>query len=216
MKTPKVAVFDCDGTLIDSERLSLKAWPLAGDSLGYNIDERIFFRVLGTNFNNMKKVFEEEFGSNIDMESIMTEKDKAMAEVIKNEGLNVKKGCFELIQYLKAIGIKIAVATSSPRPRAEKFLKMVKLYNEIDYIVCGNEVSNSKPHPEIFLKAAEYFNVHPSECIAFEDSKFGIEAVKRAGMISVLIPDMLEPDEEMISGVDYVLNSLDEAINIIN
>ena len=113
-----------------------------------------------------------------------------------------------MLEYLKENKYKIAVATSTKRERAEKLLTMVKIKDFFEEIICGDEVKNSKPDPEIFLKAAKKLGSQPSHCIVLEDSAAGIEAAYNAGMKGINIPDMKIPDDEIIKKAFRIEQSL--------
>ena len=112
--------------------------------------------------------------------------NKITEEYIKKMECLLKEGVNELIDYLKENDYKIALATSSDREKAEYLLELVKIKDKFDYIICGNDIVNSKPNPEIFLKAAENLKVEPKECIVIEDSKFGVKSqLVNAGMKAI-------------------------------
>lgn len=128
----------------------------------------------------------------------------------------LKEGVNELIDYLKENDYKIALATSSDREKAEYLLELVKIKDKFDYIICGNDIVNSKPNPEIFLKAAENLKVEPKECIVIEDSKFGVKAAVNAGMKAINVPDMKMPDSEVKSMAFKIFNNLLEVKEYIS
>lgn len=92
--------------------------------------------------------------------------------------------------------VKMAVASSSPRWEVEKHLKDAGIYDYFVGIVCGDMIQNSKPDPEIYLKACELLERKPSECLALEDSKNGLLSAHRAGCKPIMVPDLWQPDEE--------------------
>ena len=94
------------------------------------------------------------------------------------------------------INYKIAVATSTRRGRALQLLEEAKIKDKVNYVICGDQVENSKPNPEIFLKAAKGLNVNPEKCIVIEDSDAGITAAHAAKMIGIHVPDMKFLEDE--------------------
>lgn len=92
---------------------------------------------------------------------------------------------------------KMAIATSTSRRRALDLLNRSRLYDFFDVVLCGDEINNSKPDPEIFLKVAEKLQVLPRKCMVLEDSEAGILAAYRAGMMPIMVPDMKEPSEDI-------------------
>ena len=109
----------------------------------------------------------------------------------------------------------MAVATSSRRVKAEYLLKISGVDKYFDSIMCGDEIINGKPDPEIFLKTADVFGVKYENCVVLEDSINGIKAAKSANMIPVMIPDMIEPTEEISEMIYKKANNLEEIIKIL-
>ena len=105
----------------------------------------------------------------------------------------VKKGLYEIFDYLKSVGCKISLATSTSSQTALKIMKKINLYDKFDAFVCGDDVKNGKPNPEVFLIAAKKLGLEPVDCVAFEDSINGIKSAHAAGMTTVMVPDLSEP-----------------------
>ena len=119
-----------------------------------------------------------------------------------------------MLDFLKDNNIKMAVATSTSAKTALKVIKKAGVYDCFDSFVCGDDVKNGKPHPEVFLTAAERIGVPPEECVAFEDSINGIKSAFAANMTTVMVPDFLQPTDEIKNKISFLCNSLDEAIDI--
>lgn len=125
-----------------------------------------------------------------------------------------KEGAKELLDYLKARDIKIALATGTSRPSAEHHLKEVGILEMFDVIVCGTEVENGKPAPDVFLKTAELLGADPADCFVFEDSENGINAGFAAGMKCIGIEDVAIFGEEAKKRMFCQLDNLAQAIEI--
>lgn len=137
-----------------------------------------------------------------------------MDSIIKTKGLKIKKGLLELINYLKENNYLIAIASSSKKERINWYLEIININKNIfNVITCGDDIINGKPAPDIFLKTCEKLNVKPSRTIVLEDSNNGIKAAKKAGCISVLIPD-LDVIKETTT-FDYKLDSLLDVIDLL-
>lgn len=208
-------IFDMDGLIFDTERLSFNAWKDVCAEVGYEIDMSFYCTLIGRNLKGFGKLMIEKFGEDFPLESLYEKKIKYQMNAIEKDGIPLKKGIHELLDYLKENGYKIAVATSTSRDRAEYLLKLGGVLEKADYVICGDEVVNSKPDPEIFLKAAEKLRVDPKECMVLEDSGAGIEAAYSAGMLGVNIPDMKSPDENMKSKSYKICESLLDVIDIL-
>jgi len=196
MKKVDAIIFDMDGVLIDSERISFKCFQEVFKEYDYKIDEEFYVKFIGRNVKGIKTIMEEEYGADFPFDTIYKKKVSLSLEITGKNGVIIKPGVHELLDYLNKENYKIAVATSTRRERALQLLEEAKIKDKVNYVICGNQVENSKPDPEIFLKAAEGLNVNPEKCIVIEDSDAGITAAHAAKMIGIHVPDMklLEDD----------------------
>jgi HAD superfamily hydrolase (TIGR01509 family) len=197
MKELQLIIFDMDGLMFDTERIAFISWKIAASDYGYEVDEEIFKKTVGVNLKGTTEIFLKYFGKDFPIESIINERFKRAEDLIKLNGVPVKNGLYDLLEYLNEINIKKAVATSTSRERAATLLKMAGIEKCFDYVICGDEIKYSKPDPEIFLKVAEKLDCLPENCLVLEDSDVGIEAASRAGMLPVMIPDMKEPEDSI-------------------
>jgi HAD superfamily hydrolase (TIGR01509 family) len=130
--------------------------------------------------------------------------------MLEKHGISVKDGLYEILDYLSKTKVKIAVATSTSRERATSLLIMASVDHYFDYVLCGDEVENSKPHPEIFLKVADKLGCLPEKSIVLEDSEAGIIAAHSAGMSAIMVPDMKEPEPNIQALAFKQMSSLHE------
>jgi len=195
MKNIKGIIFDMDGILIDTERISFDSFKKVFKDYNYEINRDFYIKLIGHNLKSIKQIMLDEYGNDFPFDEIYEKKVKISIDTIKRDGLIVKKGVQELVDYLKKNDYKIAVATSTRRERAHEHLKEINLLDKIDYVICGDQVSNSKPDPEIFLKAAKGLELLPEDCIVIEDSEAGILAAHNAGIKSINVPDMIMPND---------------------
>ena len=152
------------------------------------------------------------FGEDCPTEEIRAHRTELMGEYIKEHGLEIKKGLFTLLDYLRGKGIKMAVATATPRERTLSYLENIGARDYFSAVVCGDMVETGKPAPDIYLTAAEGLGLPPKECAAFEDSPNGIKAAYAAGCHAIMIPDMTQPDDEIKPMLSAVYESLDMAV----
>ncbi len=203
-------IFDMDGTLLDTQRPYITAWEWAGEKQGYKNFGRYIPDVCGMNETGVR-AFIKERQPEIDVDKFRADVRQYMHD---NLVVRFKDGAKELLDYLKARGVKIALATGTSRPSAEHHLKEVGILEKFDAIVCGTEVQNGKPAPDIFLKTAELMGVKPADCFVFEDSENGILAGVRAGMKCIGVADV-RPFSEDIKKIMYKeLEKISEAIEI--
>ena len=154
-------IFDMDVVIFDTEMVYLKVWSKVFEKYGYKMTKEIYTSVLGTGRENVKKVFVNNYGSNLPIDDMYKEKDENLAKEIE-KGVALKAGAYEILKYLKENDFKIALATSAISKRAFKQLKQANIYKFFDAVVCRDEVEKTKPNPDIFLKAADKLNVNKS------------------------------------------------------
>lgn len=211
----KAVIFDMDGLMFDTERIAVKGWEYASDILKYNIPSDIIMKLRGRNVESSKKIFKEAFGDTVDYDKAKILKGEYVKKYIDSHGVPVKVGLFELLEYLKNNDYKIALATSTVSDTAVWYLKIAGVYKYFDEFVFGNEIQNGKPEPDIFIKACEKLMLNSNECIVFEDSPAGIKSAYAAGCHVVMVPDLIQPDNEILKFISYKCENLKEGINII-
>lgn len=190
-------IFDMDGTLFDTERLSFGFWKKAFKKYGYVMNKEIYVSLMGRKRKDSRQILLKKYGEDLPIDKIYEEKDNEMLKYIYENGVPVKIGVYELLEFLSRQRYKVALATSTSRTRALDLLENAGIKDKFCVIVCGDDVINSKPAPEIFLTAAEKLEADPKRCIVLEDSPVGIEAAYNGGMMGINIPDLKEPDEKI-------------------
>ncbi|SEO86568.1 HAD family hydrolase [Propionispora vibrioides] len=190
-------IFDMDGTLLDTERASFISWKKVMGEFGYSMEADIYNQLAGRKPTMVNDMLVKLYGEDFPIATIREHKDAVMFRSIRENGVSVKPGAYELLDFLDKQGCKLALATSSNRKKAIYLLEMAGLRTKFQVIVCGDDVTNSKPDPEIFLKAAEELKADPVKCLVLEDSQAGIEAAYRGGMMGIHVPDLKEPDAEI-------------------
>lgn len=212
---PELIIFDMDGLMFDTERIYYKAFQMAGEEYGIKITWNLYKSIIARNTNYIIKVLKEHLGEEVPVFELNERKRAISLEIIEKEGLKVQPGLYELLEELKKQNIKKAVATSSGRQKTMKFLEESRLTDCFDAIVCGDELEESKPNPEIFLHAAQKVNCKPEASWVLEDSKLGLTAAKRGGMRAIFVPDLVKDDEEMYQMADVVAESLSDIIKMV-
>ena len=162
------------------------------------------------NIASSYKVWKEEFGDGYNQEELRKYTKEFLTNYYNENKVPVKKGLYNLLDFLQKNDCKMAVASSSPRWEVEKHLKDAGIYEYFKGIICGDMVENSKPDPEIYLKACALLEANPSECYALEDSKNGLLAAHRAGCRPIMVPDLWQPDEDILKIIDGKYEDLDE------
>jgi len=207
-KEIRLAIFDMDGLIFDSERVYIKKWQETAELLGYTMSFDQWAGLMGTNEESEKQYLRSIYGEDCPTERFRTERLRLINEYADKNGFQLKKGVKDILSYFKKNKIPSVIATSSERKRAENYLRKSEVLELFDDLTCGDEVSIGKPDPEIFLKAAEKNKTDPIYCVVFEDSENGIIAAKLAGMIPVFVPD-LQPATDTVKNYAYIIESLD-------
>lgn len=190
-------VFDMDGVLFDTERISRDSWIFTAERWGIQGIEEVYVRVIGVNHHDGVDILHDAYGADFDCERFMEDCHLKMEEMLEKDGIPVKAGVRELLSYLKTNHYPVAICSSTSVPVILDHLKVTGLAEYFDQIVGGNMVKHSKPQPDIYLKACEVLGQKPEECLAIEDSPNGIRAASRAGLIPVMVPDLVAPTEEL-------------------
>ena len=206
----KAVIFDVDGTLLDTERIYMKAWKDAAAELGYVMPDEVLQKTRAVNTKDAARIFEEEIGNGFSYQKTRPIRVRIAEEIIKRESPILKPGVTELLDMLQEKGIRVSVASSTNLQGTKEHLAESRILDRFEVVVGGDMVTKGKPNPDIFLKAAELLGLTPEECIVVEDSPAGIRAACAAGMKAVLVPDRAAITEEIIAMSDVVLSSLYE------
>lgn len=211
----KGVIFDMDGLLLDTERLTFNLCSRAAEQMGFTLSMELFKTTVGLRSLDTRKIYEKEFGESFDYDRLREQNLAWFWEYIKEKGAPVKKGVFELLSFLKDNEIKSAVATSTSSATAPKILEKAGITVYVDAVVCGDMVKRGKPEPDIFLEAARRLKLPPEQCMGLEDSINGILSVHKAGMLPVMVPDLLPPTEEIFPLLYAQAEDLEQVIPII-
>lgn len=211
----KAVIFDLDGTLIDTEKIYRRVWPIAMKDLGYEFtfDQYLNLRSLGRPF--APRWFKDTYGEDFDYDEARRIRKGYFDEYVAEHGIQRKKGAVELLEYLRESGIVTAIATATDIDRALNYLKIVNLDGYFDKVISATQVPLGKPKPLVYLYACEQLGLKPSECLAVEDSPNGIKSAYRAGMKVIMVPDQSEPDGETREMLYECVESLDKIIGIV-
>ena len=208
VKEIKVALFDMDGLLIDSEKVYRDCWIQAAQELGYAFDEEKALTLRSLDKTLANELFIGWFSDETAYERVKARRKEIMNEKIRQEPLQGKPGVRSLICELEKRGIKSAVVTASPQKSARMHLGSVGLDGLFETIITTEAVKKGKPFPDVYCYAAEKMGVMPNACLAFEDSPNGVKSAHEAGCQTVMIPDLTPFTEELMPYVDHTYGSL--------
>lgn len=177
----KAVIFDLDGVIVSTDELHYQAWKMIADQEHIEFNHRINHRLRGVSrMDSLNIILEKANKTYSDTEKLdmATRKNNYYVELLKSlSEKDVLPGVVEVLHALHQQGIKTAIGSSSRNTKA--ILKYIGLEKSFDVIADGNDIKNSKPAPDVFLKAAEKLDMHPSSCVVVEDALAGIEAAKR-------------------------------------
>jgi HAD superfamily hydrolase (TIGR01509 family) len=205
----RAVVFDMDGLLIDSEGLVREGVIRAARGMGKDMPHAVSARMIGLPMAACLVMLTDHFGPGFDMDRFLIEERREI-EALFAEGVALKAGVVELLDALDDLGLPRAVATSSSREAVEVHLGGHGLLARFDAMVAREDVSRHKPHPDPFLAAARALGIEPANCLALEDSHNGVRAAHAAGMMTIMVPDLLDATEEMAEKTVHIAESLHE------
>ncbi|MEG1441153.1 MAG: HAD-IA family hydrolase [Oscillospiraceae bacterium] len=211
----KGIILDMDGTMLDTEPLSFYGWEKAVNDIGLTLSQEFMFGCVGLPSAEICRNFLDHFGNDFDFVGFRERSQAHVKGVVEKSGVPLKPGLFELLDFIKEKNLKCAVATSTGRQRAMYLMDKVDISRYFDVIICGDSIKHGKPNPDIYLKTAEALGHSAEQCMAVEDSKNGILAAARANTYAVLIPDLIIPDNEMLSVATSKVESLFDVIELL-
>ena len=203
------AIFDMDGTLIDSEKLNLRFWTEAAAMHGIYLAKEDVLHIRSLDSRLSRRYLEERYPG-FEFDSIRETRRELMRVHVETEGLELKPGVKEILTELRSKGIRTAVATATQPVRAFAYLGMLGIKDMFDEIVCTAMVANGKPAPDVYEFACGTLGIAPGECMAVEDSPNGLKSAHSAGCTTVFIPDLTGPDEDTADVTDLLFHDLNE------
>jgi beta-phosphoglucomutase-like phosphatase (HAD superfamily) len=212
----RAALFDMDGTLVDSERVILNAWMESSRELGVRLDPAQYSQVIGLNDEESNQLLIALLGSESTFLNVRSLARSKLQGPAGNIVFPLKSGVLSLLSALSQRQVPCAVASSSTSEEIEDRLTRNGVRHYFGAAAGGNEVQRGKPDPAVYLLAASRLGISPSQCIAFEDSEHGAAAAAAAGARVVLVPDIKAPSTALTESVHMVLRSLDEAVPLVN
>jgi beta-phosphoglucomutase family hydrolase len=181
----KAVIFDMDGVIIDSEPLHFSVDQDIMKSYGISIEREDLEPFVGTTNPEMWTKLKETYKLCASVNDILSKQIREKINRLSSSGLAPIDGITALLEMLQGRGVRIGLASSSPRRFIEAVLDSFGISSYFTSVVSGEEVVHGKPAPDVFLRAAEELGVHPQQCLVIEDSMHGIQAAKSAGMICI-------------------------------
>ncbi len=215
LKEPvEAALFDMDGLLIDTEAVYIEALQAAARGLGLEMPVAFCHSMVGIPGRECDVMIADYYGTGFRIEEFRALFSSHAKEILE-DGIPVKPGVVELLDFLGERGLPLAVATSAARATAERHLSRAGLLDRFKAVATRDDVSHAKPAPDVYLEAARRLGIAPSRCLAFEDSHVGITAAHAAGTMAFLVPDILAPHPEVAGRALRVLDDLHHARQLL-
>lgn len=207
----KEIIFDMDGVIVDSEYTYLESKTNILNDAGYDKSISYQYQFMGTTYEYMWQTMKDELGLPEDIYYYIGEMNRIREEMMDENGVLGIKHATEVIEALKSKGYRMAVASSSPKKEIIRNLSELEITDNFDYLVSGEEVENSKPQPDVFLRAADLLETTPENCVVIEDTTNGVKAAKAAGMYCIGFKNPDYPDLDLTLA-DQVVTDLKDIV----
>jgi len=205
----RAVVFDMDGLLFDTEALYRDAVIATALEAGHDVPLDFYLSTVGTPLQGTRDAFVARYGAGFDFDVFWTTAMQRYATAVETE-LRLKAGVVELLALLDELALPRAIATSSHHEHARHHLWAFDLSGRFHAVIAHGDYARGKPHPDPFLKAAERLGVDPMHCLALEDSYHGVRAASSAGMMTVMVPDLMVATPEMTRLCAHIASDLHE------
>ena len=208
-------LLDMDGTLLDTERVYFDSLVAALHTHGYTDDTATLCQAMvGLPGPDCEAMLHARYGERFPLAEV-SKAFIANRDEFLNAGLPLKRGAIELLDALQAAGCPMAIVTSSSLRTADAHLTLAGIRHRFDTVLTRDDVVRGKPSPDLYLLAAERFNLRPEVCVAVEDSNHGVTAAHAAGAITIMVPDMVTPTEESRARCAAVVSDLHEVTDML-
>lgn len=210
----KAIIFDMDGLMIDSERTTYNYYNHLLKQQGESMSEEFYRSMIGSNHKDNLNRLQLNY-KNVDCKQLVANVYELIAQEFDTVGPTIKPGLLELLDYLKTNNYLTMVATSSSRHRVDHILAKANLTHYFNDVICGDEIKNGKPAPDIFLESIKKLNIDSHEAYVLEDSPAGIMASFLADVKVIAIPDMVTIEGQPAQLATKILPSLNHVIDYL-
>lgn len=210
----KAIVFDMDGVILDTETMVDKSWIIAAKEFNLPQIQDAMIACLGTNKNDTLDILNKKYGHLCNPQDFLSRASELFHKLEFEEGIALMPYAKECLEYLKP-KYRIALASSTRNELVIRQLKNANVLEFFEVIVTGDMVLHSKPDPEIYLKACEELNIPPENCIAIEDSPNGLKSAFFAGLNTIMVPDKIQPNEELNQFIWKKCDSLKKVMDML-
>ena len=209
-------IFDMDGLMLDTEAIARRCWERAFVSSGHAMTVALYASLIGRNKPDCVELLRAAFGPEFDFESTYAQSTVFFEEHVAQHGTPLKAGVLDVLRELSALGVPLAVATSTRNPKARLRLERAGLLAYFETVVAGDEVPCGKPAPDIYLEAIRRLGLDARQSFALEDSPPGVRAAHAAGLKVIMVPDLVPATEEIEALTHGVMPSLVEVRTVLS
>ncbi|MDD5696594.1 MAG: HAD family phosphatase [Candidatus Pacebacteria bacterium] len=207
----KGIVFDLDGVLLETEHYQWQGWVIPLREFGIELTKEKYFDYAGKSGKQIDKELIKDFNLNLKEGELLSKKEPMLMKWFSEQRLKYMPYARETAEFFSS-RFKIALCSGGPREEILLKLEKAELIQYFPVIVAGTDVERSKPFPDIYLKAKELIGLPAEECLAVEDTQYGLQAAKDAGLNCVAIPNEYSERQDF-SRADLVLPSLKDLID---
>jgi beta-phosphoglucomutase family hydrolase len=173
-------IFDLDGVLVDSSRLHRESWDVMGKEYGFEMTDELFWKTFGMPNRQILPLLLGRVPDEAEMQKLSDRKEEIYRHLARGR-IRPLPGAVELVRAVAADGFRVALGSSTPWSNIDVVLEALGIRDCFEHIVCSDDVTHGKPHPEVFLKAADKLGLPPKKCVVIEDAVVGVQAAKAAG-----------------------------------
>ncbi|MBM4207828.1 MAG: HAD family phosphatase [Gammaproteobacteria bacterium] len=206
-------IFDLDGLILDTEPTYFAAWQLTVETMGFQLPSERYLTMSGYHYQRVMSTLQEWLGSSFDLAEFDHLSVQIWRDYVRENGITVKPGVVDLLDYANRQRIPYCVATNSMEQYAKECLAIAGLTERFPLLVTRSDVERAKPSPEIFLKAAELMGMAIDHCVIFEDSHTGVVAAAKSGAYTVYVPSSFPINPATVELADCLLDDLTQALN---
>jgi HAD superfamily hydrolase (TIGR01509 family) len=210
----RAVVFDMDGLIFNTEDIYRDAVMAAAAETSHDVPLPFYLSTVGLSGAATRLAFIERFGDSFDYKTFWTAASNRFAEMVRSQ-LRLKAGVTELLDLLDSINLPRAICTSSRHEDVHNNLAVGGLVGRFHFIIAQGDYAGGKPHPAPFLKAAERLGIAPESCVALEDSYHGVRSAAGAGMMTIMVPDLFPPTDDIKELCVGIAQNLHEVCTLI-
>lgn len=208
-------IFDLDGVLVDTEYFQWQGWVEVLKPFEKSLSKEEYFKYAGKQGSDIESALIIDLNLPLSKNTLLEKKEKLLINWFETKTLECMPFAKEAVEYFHHKNLKLACASGGPRNEVELKLQKKGLFPLFQEVVSGTDVERGKPFPDIYLLATEKLGLKPEQCLAFEDTQYGVAAAKAAGLTCFAIPSEYSSQQDF-SEADGVFGNLQEAVSFLS